>query len=253
MQPDYFLSNSVFQYCHQVNFKKIIKPRLFRPSRQHLVAADPASWFHYLQRGGCTGLKLFYQPSATKSARKDYQTAGFIGGGGIWAIEALHRNHADYWSDHWEVTQKDDPQDRIWSVSYGNTFTGPRIVANNPGLRTARCNLETALHDIIQFSQHKGFGSWIPLFQNSLDLLSSKDPQKDRYYGDCLAENWHSLESRQLLFAAMAAWVFGGMGTWNDIYIVDSETNELYDQVSTNLYSAINQAFLAAINSTEEN
>ncbi|PWE17826.1 hypothetical protein DDZ18_05575 [Marinicauda salina] len=54
-------------------------------------------------------------------------------------------------------------------------------------------------------------------------------------------------ERRALLEASTMAWVFGGMGSWNDFYPSEEKAAE-YERVSEALYRAIQDAQLAAVN-----
>jgi predicted butyrate kinase (DUF1464 family) len=56
------------------------------------------------------------------------------------------------------------------------------------------------------------------------------------------------LTAKQLLFSAGNAWVFGGMGSWNDLGFDNKEDNETYDRLSEQLYSNINEAIIASTN-----
>ncbi len=59
----------------------------------------------------------------------------------------------------------------------------------------------------------------------------------------------YSLDARQLLAMASRAWVFGGMGSWNDIGFTDAARNEEYRRVSQELYRAVTDAIRDAANS----
>ena len=59
------------------------------------------------------------------------------------------------------------------------------------------------------------------------------------------------LEARQLLGAVLAGWVFGGMGSWNDLGF-DGEDQEEYTELSDELFTLLNQAIAVAIDSTSE-
>jgi hypothetical protein len=52
--------------------------------------------------------------------------------------------------------------------------------------------------------------------------------------------------SAAILNAAQHAWVFGGMGSWNDICF-DGEESNAYEQVSEQLYQALIRAIPAAL------
>jgi hypothetical protein len=57
-----------------------------------------------------------------------------------------------------------------------------------------------------------------------------------------------SLVAKQLLGAAQHGWVFGAMGSWNDIGF-QGQDGEEYLQVSDQLYDLLNRAICAAVNS----
>jgi len=48
---------------------------------------------------------------------------------------------------------------------------------------------------------------------------------------------------------AVKAWVFGGVGSWNDVYYQDPEAAAEYAAVSRNLYGAVLLALVASVNS----
>jgi hypothetical protein len=53
----------------------------------------------------------------------------------------------------------------------------------------------------------------------------------------------------QLLSTVQAAWVFGGMGSWNDLGF-DGEDQKLYEHLSDELYQLLNAAIIAAVNAS---
>jgi len=52
-----------------------------------------------------------------------------------------------------------------------------------------------------------------------------------------------------LIFEAGYAWVFGGMGSWNDIGFQDEKDRQLYEDLSDKLYDLVIAALVAGINS----
>jgi hypothetical protein len=49
--------------------------------------------------------------------------------------------------------------------------------------------------------------------------------------------------------ASSSAWVFGGMGSWNDIGFPDKQKEDEYDRLSAELYEVINECYVAVANS----
>lgn len=66
---------------------------------------------------------------------------------------------------------------------------------------------------------------------------------------DLLVIKNYSLKALQLLFAAGTAWVFGGMGSWNDMGFKEKEIQENYLRLSRQLYESLLQSILATSNS----
>src|SRR5262249_10583126 len=82
----FFPLNSTFQHCDQVSFVELYT-RLFRRPGEKEVAETPDQWFQYLQRLGARGLRLSCTPQNEPNF-SDRETAGMVGGGGIWVLEA---------------------------------------------------------------------------------------------------------------------------------------------------------------------
>jgi hypothetical protein len=55
-----------------------------------------------------------------------------------------------------------------------------------------------------------------------------------------------------LLAAAEAAWVFGTMGSWNDIGFTDKSLQSEYDAISDRVFDLVVQSAVAAVNTTFE-
>jgi hypothetical protein len=47
---------------------------------------------------------------------------------------------------------------------------------------------------------------------------------------------------------AQAAWVFGGMGSWNDLGFAENDLQRQYEQITRELFTAVLQACVSAAN-----
>jgi hypothetical protein len=54
-------------------------------------------------------------------------------------------------------------------------------------------------------------------------------------------------DARHLLAAVQASWVFGGMGSWNDVGFEGAD-HDIYQRSSQELYRALNEAVIVAAN-----
>ena len=66
---------------------------------------------------------------------------------------------------------------------------------------------------------------------------------------DLMVKKNYDMAAMQLLFTAGMAWVFGGMGYWNDIGFKDKQDHERYKELTLQLYDNICDVVLAAVNS----
>ena len=114
----------------------------------------------------------------------------------------------------WDVGDRTRADQRIWRVRYGGFWPrGPPPPI--PGLAGTGALLEQALEEISRFAAAQA-PSGIPPAQ-----------------------------AMATLHAAQLAWVFGAMGSWNDLYL-DGPAREEYERVSAALFTALTSAICAA-------
>jgi hypothetical protein len=86
---------------------------------------------------------------------------------------------------------------------------------------------------------------WSDNFEVARKILFDFEPvESDEFIPYGLYEN----ESRQLIEAAFNSWVFGGMGSWDDLAFSGDDQDE-YQFLSQDLYDAICTSFVSAVNS----
>jgi len=68
---------------------------------------------------------------------------------------------------------------------------------------------------------------------------------------DLLPTCGYTAAAHRLASAASAAWVFGGMGSWNDMGIADRDAGKRYAEITDTLFAAVINGYLAAANSFE--
>jgi len=208
-----------------------------------LIAENPKGWFNFLKKAGCKKLEIHYSHSNQGS---DFQSAGFVGGGGNWFIEAKYNTHSDYWVYSESVLKKNAPDKRIWGTSLTVIKnTKPSPLQSLP-INEARQNLHIALTKIAEFAANQKINFWKTVFDKANNNLTNPNPQVD-YYKDFVISERLSLKAKQLLFSASLADVFGGMGSWNDQFF-SKEAEPVNTKLSAELFDKINDAVIAAIN-----
>ena len=247
IKPDYYPNNAAFKFCNRVDFMHInAKPD--GAAAESLIAASPIDWFEHLQQNNCLELKIYYHPSAgNEMDTPDHKLAGFVGGGGSWLIESIYPDYSDFWASRWAVTQPDDANRNIWSVDYGRTVAASDTINFSPQIEPTRQALKNTLTDIEAFARQHQLDNWAEIFRQALETLD-KPVAFTGFYEELMDVTAYQPAAMQLIQAAMAADVFGGMGSGNDLGFEHQKDNEIYDQLSVQLYDCMNRAIVSGIN-----
>ena len=245
---DFYPSHSTFRFCEYVRFADL-KPK-GEGWEQSAYASDPTEWLTRLQHDGVQRLRMIYASSAGEetggSSVSDRMQVGFVGGGGRWVIEAMKPAGSDYWEGRWDTGDQERADQKIWRVTYGR-IARDQPAAAGPDLdpTALRNRLAENLKAIGEFARKHELDNFARAFDGGLAALNSNG----RYHGDLAPDNSLPLPAVQLLGAVQAAWVFGGMGSWNDMGF-DGEDQVVYDRLSEELFQLLNAATVAAANSS---
>lgn len=115
-------------------------------------------------------------------------------------------------------------------------------------LTACRAALASALEASRDFAERQGEKYWSKHFRRCL-LRLSLEPQPLEDILELLLSSGLPVPAVQLVNAAMASDVFGGMGSWNDMTF-DGPEAEVYQNVSNRLLQAMKAAYRAGINSS---
>ncbi|MBI1827451.1 MAG: hypothetical protein HY287_05240 [Planctomycetes bacterium] len=105
------------------------------------------------------------------------------------------------------------------------------------------------LTQIESFARRHDLEYFADRFAQARACLSAQDPLTAVFHRDLAPGGALTLRGARLLACSQAAWVFGGMGSWNDLGFDGPEQSE-YLQVTNRLYDLINRAISAGANST---
>lgn len=240
----FFPANSTCAICDRVTF---VLPRwtLFGKQREKVAAPTPGGWFRLLTSSGATGIRLIRTPENNPSF-PDRMSTGFIGGGGTWQMEVLlPGRRSAVWTARWEVWNQNAPEQRIWRVTYVRTTEADTAPAVSPDLGEHIAQLMQALVEIRKFSAHHDCDWFTQRFAVALDTLESQGRHRHGYHQDLAPDGFLPREAQALLDACQSAWVFGGMGSWNDMSFAGEE-QVVYDRVSEQLFETVCAAISAA-------
>jgi hypothetical protein len=208
------------------------------------VADSLTAWFQFLRLNKVRRLWNI----AFAWERQDFpehRAAAFAGGVPI-AIQADLPKGFELWYPLW---QTGGPQQKPWLVTY-RALQFPYSHARQPqDLGEIKHSLHQALLKAAEFARRPQAAalSWAAFFEKALERLDSAEPAMP-YHADILPESGFSLEARQLLAGAAASYVFGGMGSWNNLGFEDPQTQAAYEQVTAELYAAVKLAVVKASN-----
>lgn len=235
---------SVFAFCSKVEFIGTEKRGVFRQRRAQFFP-DPAAWLEKI-RQDTEGARLRVLSRGDPNI-SDRNSVGFVGGGPIVLVETLGSQHTVWWSD-WKVMNQSAPDNRIWSVVYRQAPPPPPPPEQEHSTADMREELAGALADASQFSAEQNMG-FDESFQRASATLNSSRPLENFFYADIVPGELIDLENQQLLASCAAAWVFGGMGSWNDA-LFKGEDQRKYEQVSDRLFNAVMTGVAVATNSS---
>jgi len=245
----FYPSNLSFQFCDSVNFVKL-KRRWFQETYSETpIAEDPNAWFKFLDSSGFRAI-LVHRTAQNLHGISDRMSSAFVGGGGRWFLEANRENSSDFYEARWAVWNPNAPENKIWRVTYGlyEEKSAPRPF-ERAGLQSLKVELDTALRDIHRFAVKNELTWFAEQFQKGLECLQARDPFALTHYSDLAPQGMLTGESAQLLAAAQPAWVFGGMGSWNDLGF-EGDDKRLYEGLSDRLFELLNTIICAVTNSS---
>jgi hypothetical protein len=244
--PRFFPTNSTCEFCDRIEFRRSGSAD---DSAESLLAATPDAWFESLPARGCSGVRMAAQPRNDPNI-SDRLSSGFVGGGHLFSVYvARDDGQSEIWRGDWQVWDRDAPKRRIWRVVYRLEETRPSELSIGRTLPIVRAAFRESIEEAKSFSERHTVGAFTKNFSEALDALD--DPSADvGHYRDIALPGQLSDDALALLKASMRAWVFGGMGSWNDMSFEEPARIE-YENISDRLFDLTHEAIVVAVNSTD--
>lgn len=243
---DFWPKSTVFTFCKRVKFVTLHGDP--KAPTERLFADDPPQWGYKIRDVGTIGLRIHHFASNNPQIT-DRMSVGLVGGGGRWLIETLHGKLSDLWEARWRVENREDPERKIWDVVYCRVDQDrTHLPLSSESLTTLKSDLGGVLSRIDAFATaRKNLEPFANAFRTAKSVLFSDDPLSKAYHFDLAPTFDLPLEAKQLLAAAQVAWVFGGMGSWNDLGF--EKHQQEYIQISDELFALLNRVICNAVNS----
>ena len=227
--PELFPGHSTFHHTRRVAFAWS-EPFAFLRRRDPQSATG--AWYTRMRDRGASALKV--ATWRQQGALADHVGVAFQGYT-LWGVLAAYEGSWQLWV----------PESSGYSVIYRcRAITAPPAMVR---FDEADSQLQTALEAATRFARQAGQDSWVKGFAEAIALREAPDP-KPPYHPDLLPEQGYSPEARRLLACAVRAWVFGGMGSWNDLVFRDAALETEYERVTPWLFGAVLDAIAAAAN-----
>lgn len=244
--------NSTTQFCELIRFlHKTQPPNPAAPDPDwHLIADSPDQWLD--TQGPARRALVIHEP--TNDPRlSDRMSSGFVGGGSRWFLCVDGGQSFECWEAWWKVGNQQAADRRIWHVHYARVvesyiLDAAELAAAIRPLDAVASHLRDILARIEEFAFSRNLAHFGEAFQKSSRCFGEPEPLSHVFHNDIAPPGTLSLAAAQVLAACQAAWVFGGMGSWNDL-IMEGDAKATYESLSDELFNAINHAIVAAANS----
>ena len=243
----FFPGNSTCQYCDSLDWVEMHK-NLFGKTKEKNVARTFEDWIARLRKQGAAAIRLHHE-SRNSPTISDRMSAGFVGGGGYWNMEVLRKDgQSDFWAARWVVWNQQAPGDRIWRVTYGLLNTASTRSDTRRDLTAIEADFKKALQAIHAFSARENCTGFTDSFAKALQAMANPQAETE-YHKDLVPQDQLGATATGMLKAASCAWVFGGMGSWNDMGFQGAAQQE-YEKVSDDLFNVMNEAVAVAASSS---
>lgn len=242
-----FDQHVAFKFYEWIRFRQVKEDVVF--------AGSPTDYMGSLDIRGVRGLMLTYGANTSApDGISEHMSAGFVGGGKQYLIQEFTDTSVNYLALQSELGDRERTDQRIWRDTFQLYATVPRQIVkpDRPDLEWAAKKLADALQAAIRFCDEGEpwlkTSNWPDVFRAALNVLDDRAPPDFTPYLD-FPQQVMSAEQNRLLQAADRAWVFGGMGSWNDMGFENDQRHMEYETVSSRLYQAVNVAIADATNS----
>jgi hypothetical protein len=168
-------------------------------------------------------------------------SAGFMGGVPVGLLSAGSAG-SRLWEAQWSAGTRvaDGAQILIANYLSEPVSTKPERV----GTDVATHDLDRALRRAGEFADRQQLPDWARVFAAARQQRAGDGTP----YRDLFPASWPDADGPRLADMALAAWVFGGMGSWNDLGFPEREAQAEYEQISRDLFEAVLRACVAAVN-----
>lgn len=239
-------SDPMFRYTASLDF---MTPRE-QPGALAHASSSPTDWFEKLRKRKCKGLRLHNAPMQQNQKLghiDERMLVGMVGGGPRWLIETVYPDHSELWEGFDRIGDKNAADKKIWLSAYILLGEAASADAVDTNIKGASIDVRDALLSIEALARELPGQPFADIFKAARATLEGKDDLA--YPLEFLRSAQMKPEAERLLKAAGRGWVFGAMGSWNDV-VPDAPLKARYESTSKALFDALSRAVLVSANST---
>jgi hypothetical protein len=188
------------------------------------------------------GLGLAQAPDGLEPHR----SAAFMGGTPV-ALLSTGSAGNRLWQGHWQLGTRVTDGAQIVIANYESEPVSAGPVRLD--VDVAADELDRMLGRAAEFAERQELPHWASNFTEARRRWEGDGSTRPASAPDLFPDAWPDADSRRLADMVRAAWVFGGMGSWNDLGFDDGATQEEYVRISRDLFGAVMRAYVASGNS----
>jgi hypothetical protein len=223
----------ITDHCYNIEFVESSKPDIAGSTK--VIAPDAHRWCRNIKEEGVKNVRLHWNVSSFESI-PDHITAAFVGGGSSWFIETIYDEKSIYYI-------KQDKQSM--KTSYTKWDSEKVTLRPSESVAEMRDQLDVILEKLIHFTSKFDYTKhWSENFTSYRETLHTFQPHD---VDDYIPTGFYSKNARQLIEASFRSWVFGGMGSFNDLAFSGPD-QDLYMSLSRELYETVCSSIVAAVN-----
>ena len=235
MKESFDLEQLLAHNCYSMEF--IERPPMNIPGSSKKIASDAGAWISTLLDSEAKGVLLLFMDTK-QHGLPDHITSAFVGGGSHWMVIVKYHDTNHLYSFEGRNSGSLKDQFVLLDREFPNQ-TSTSTVADS------RIRIDNVLESLVDFARsHEHSSHWAAIFENAKRVLNESTPGNP----DFIPSGIYSLDSHRLIEAAFQSWVFGGMGSWNDLAF-NAADQERYMTLSDDLYKSICTAIIAGVNS----
>lgn len=227
---NFFNNSGPFNVCDRIEFDDCSVDQ----DISTFFAANPTEWLIKMKNDGYQRLYFFCN-------EMNWELAGFPNEGAKIIIKAEKDGHYDFWRVAWG--EDEDEEDSCFVIYYRTDLLWKMSPPYEDSLENCVKFFPPLIEEINAFAKkHNGkhnLSVFIDCFESALQTLKSDDPSGIIFEEQMFPWQFFSLDAKRVMSAIEKSWVFGAIGSWNDMAYTNESDQKEYEKISRFFYSKL--------------